>query len=111
MIGKTTVGQMAALIKLSHLFIGNDSGPLHMALSLDIPSIALFGPTSPEQVIAHTENFIAISKEINCSPCYLHQPGFKPQCDNRRCLEDIQAEEVIKSIETMLDKIKETAVL
>ena len=111
MIGETTVGQMAAIIKLSHLFIGNDSGPLHIALALGVPSVAIFGPTSPEQVIAHTDNFIAVNKKVNCSPCYLHQPGFKPHCHNRRCLEEITADEVIKPTEKLLDKIKETVLL
>ena len=106
MIGKTPITQMAAFIKLSHLFIGNDSGPLHVALSLGVPSIAIFGPTSPKQVISSTEKCIIISKEISCSPCYLHQPGFKPYCDDIKCLTEITVEEVIKYVRKMLSKIK-----
>lgn len=109
MIGKTTIGQMAAFIKLSDLFIGNDSGPLHAALSLNVLSIAIFGPTSPKQVISSTERCIAVHKKINCAPCYLHQPGFRPYCDDIKCLKEIQVEEVIESFREMLSRLERTA--
>lgn len=46
----TTVGQMMALIARCRLFIGNDSGPLHVAVGLGRPVVALFGPTDPALV-------------------------------------------------------------
>ena len=105
MIGKTTLGQMMAIIKHSHLFIGNDSGPLHIARAFKIPSIGIFGPTSPKQVISDWENFIPVQKKLPCVPCYLHQPFFKPKCKEPLCLTSLSVDEVWTAVETMLKKV------
>lgn len=61
--GKTTILQMAALIKLSKIFIGIDSGPTHLASSLSVPAIALFGPTDPSCVGPQADNSLVIKKD------------------------------------------------
>ncbi|RLA87678.1 MAG: hypothetical protein DRG20_07235 [Deltaproteobacteria bacterium] len=104
-VGKTTLGQMMAIIKHSHLFIGNDSGPLHIARAFKIPSIGIFGPTSPKQVISDWENFIPVQKKLPCVPCYLHQPFFKPKCKKPLCLTSLSVDEVWTAVETMLKKV------
>ena len=75
-VGKTTVAQMAGLIKLSHLFIGNDSAPLHIASALKIPTVAIFGSTSPKQMLSDHSRCVVIKKNLPGLPCYLHQPDF-----------------------------------
>jgi len=104
-IGQTTLSQMSAIIKYSHLFIGNDSGPLHIARAFKIPSIGIFGPTSPKQVISDWENFIPVQKKLPCVPCYLHQPFFKPKCKEPLCLTSLSVDEVWTAVETMLKKV------
>ena len=47
--GKLTFAQLGALIQRCHLFIGNDSAPMHLAAAVGTPVIALFGPTAPER--------------------------------------------------------------
>lgn len=47
--GKLTFAQLGALIQRCHLFIGNDSAPMHLAAAVGTPVIALFGPTSPQR--------------------------------------------------------------
>ncbi len=47
--GKTSFGEMAAQLEACTLFIGNDSGPMHLAAAVNIPVIAIFGPTSPQE--------------------------------------------------------------
>lgn len=42
-----TLGQLIALIRRARLFIGGDTGPLHMAAALDIPVVGIYGPTEP----------------------------------------------------------------
>ncbi|TVM04338.1 MAG: hypothetical protein CV087_00125 [Candidatus Brocadia sp. WS118] len=95
MIGKTTIVQMAAFIQQSHLFIGNDSGPLHIALFLNVPSIAIFGSTSPKQILHSEKNCTIVRKNLTCSPCYLHQPSFQYLCNDIRCLKEITVDEVL----------------
>ncbi|MBU1487608.1 glycosyltransferase family 9 protein [bacterium] len=61
--GKTTILQLGALIKLSKIFIGIDSGPTHLASSLKVPVVALFGPTDPSCVGPEADNSLVIKKE------------------------------------------------
>jgi heptosyltransferase-1 len=44
---RCTIGQLIALMRHARIFIGGDTGPLHLAAALGIPSVALFGPTDP----------------------------------------------------------------
>jgi lipopolysaccharide heptosyltransferase II len=101
-MGKTTLAQMAALIKASNLFLGNDSGPLHIALALKIPAVAIFGSTSPEQVIGPQERCVVIRKNLACSPCYVHQYDYRPDCKDFRCLNDITVDEVFTAVKNVL---------
>src|SRR5664279_6528735 len=44
---KCSVGELIALTRRAHLFIGGDTGPMHLAAALKIPVVAIFGPTNP----------------------------------------------------------------
>jgi len=102
-ISKTTLGQSAALISLSRIFIGNDSGLLHIALALNKPCVAIFGSTPPEQVIPSVDFCIPLRADIECSPCFIHQPVPDFVCRNNiKCLESISVEDVIKSVQSLL---------
>ena len=48
-ISAGTVAELMALMRRTDLFIGGDSGPMHLAAALAVPTVALFGPTSPER--------------------------------------------------------------
>ncbi len=47
--GKLNLGMLAALFERANLFITNDSGPLHIAASLGVPTLSFFGPEIPER--------------------------------------------------------------
>ncbi len=103
MIGKTTIPQMAALLQLSHLFIGNDSGPLHIALTLKIPSVAIFGFTSPEQILSTGERCIVIKKNLSSSTSYyLHQYDFAFDSAHMNYVNLITVDEVMAGVRKML---------
>jgi ADP-heptose:LPS heptosyltransferase len=101
-IGLTSISRTAALIKLSDIFIGNDSGPLHIAASLKKKSVGIFGPTLPEQVLATFGGFIAVKKNLPCSSCYLHQHTFIPDCIEKQCMALITPEEVMAGVRRLL---------
>jgi heptosyltransferase-1 len=44
---RCTIGQLIALMRRARIFLGGDTGPLHLAAALEIPVVALFGPTDP----------------------------------------------------------------
>jgi ADP-heptose:LPS heptosyltransferase len=61
--------EMVTVISKAKLFVGNDSGPLHLASALGIPSIGLFGPATPELTAPRkTQNFY-FHKKLECCPC------------------------------------------
>jgi len=95
--GKTTVNQLACLIKRCDVYICSDSAPLHIASAVGRPSIALFGPTDPLRHLAPAKGCIVIQKKgLPCSPCY------KSRCKTKKCMFSITPEEVLEAVEGLL---------
>jgi len=94
--GKTTINQLACLIKKCNVYVSADSAPLHVALSMGVPLIALFGPTDPRRHFLPEKNCILIKKEVECSPCY------KSKCKNKKCMDSITADEVVEAVGKLL---------
>ena len=46
---RCSVGELIALTRRASLFVGGDTGPMHLAAALEVPVVALFGPTRPER--------------------------------------------------------------
>jgi lipopolysaccharide heptosyltransferase II len=85
-------GEMASLFRQCSLFIGNDSGPLHIASAVGISTISLYGPTSPQQWASPDPQNTVLFKNAECSPCYNN--GQFPDCDHITCLKSIEVDEV-----------------
>ncbi|MCC7202170.1 MAG: glycosyltransferase family 9 protein [Nitrospirae bacterium] len=103
--GKTSLSEVALIIKHSRLFIGNDSSLLHLAVALNTPAIGIFGPTFPGQVLPDNPNFVAVCSDLSCRPCYTHQPLFNNQCTNRECLERLSVNNVMDAVRPMFDNM------
>lgn len=102
-INKTTLGQSAALISMSRIFISNDSGLLHIALALKKPCIGIFGSTSPRQVIPAVEYCVPVRAGVECSPCFIHQPAADFKCDREvQCLRSISVDDVMTAVKQLL---------
>lgn len=94
--GKTSVNELAVLIKKCNVFISADSSPLHIASAVGTPFIALFGPTDARRHLPPGKNYILIQKDLDCQPCY------KNKCRTRRCMKQITPEEVLAAIDKLL---------
>ncbi len=94
--GKTSINELAVLIKKCDVFISADSSPLHVASALGTPFVALFGPTDGRRHLPPGKNYILLHKNLNCSPCY------KTKCRTKRCMAAITPEEVLGAIEKLL---------
>ena len=94
--GKTSVNQLAALIKRCAVYISADSSPLHIASAVDTPVIALFGPTDPLRHMPAVKKGKLIFKELICRACY------KTKCRHNKCMRAITPEEVVRAIEELL---------
>ncbi len=85
---KTTMRQLAALLKKCNLFIGGDSAPLHLAAALELPTVALYGPSDPKRNGPYSKKHIIVHHQIACSGCY------KRKCAKAECMDAITVEEV-----------------
>ncbi len=101
-VGKLRLAQTAALLNRCQLFIGNDSGPLHLAVAVGVPTIGLYGPTDPAQFYPyHPPEHTFIYKNYPCSPCYKFGGGiwqFVPKCSRSYCMEAISVAEVLDNV-------------
>jgi len=91
--GKTTWGQTAALLDRCYGFLGADSGTAHLAAAMGIPSVVIFGPSSPETLFA--PGLISpVRGNIDCSPCYSN--SLFPGCKHERaiCMEAVETDDV-----------------
>ena len=96
--GLTTLKQAAAALKKAGLFITNDSGPMHLAIAMGTPTVALFGPESPVRYGPLSANHRAIYKGYNCSPCINFAQAKKINCKfEAKCIKDITVEEVFQA--------------
>ncbi len=96
-IGKTTLLQMAALMSLSSLFIGNDSGPLHIAQALGVPSVAIFGFTSAAQVVWRKDLCVVVEPS-GVTPRYLHQYDYRTAPEDEALLDLVSVAEVLAGV-------------
>jgi lipopolysaccharide heptosyltransferase II len=93
---KTTINQLASLIARCNLYISADSSPLHIAVAVKTPVIALFGPTDPRRHMPAAHKASVIRKEVACGPCY------KPQCKHKKCMNLITVNEVLEGIDKLI---------
>lgn len=99
--GKTTVMELAALIKRLNVYVTPDSAPMHVACAVGTPCIALFGPTDPTRHVAPSDRCTVIYKgdQLTCSPCY------KPECARRLvCMYGITVDDVLGAVKGFLKK-------
>ncbi|MCG2714337.1 MAG: lipopolysaccharide heptosyltransferase II [Candidatus Omnitrophica bacterium] len=96
--GKTTIGQLAALLTSAQLLITNDSAVMHLASYLNIPVAAIFGPTDEVKYAPWSEKSVVIKKNIFCRPCEKAQCRF----GTLACLTSINPEEVFSQVNLLL---------
>lgn len=92
--GQTTVLELAALLKRAALYIGNDSGPMHIAAASGTPVIALHGPTDPTVWGPWGKGHTVISSHVSCSPCKVTDC----KVEKGKCMEQISVEEVWQAV-------------
>lgn len=72
--GKFSLLQSAELIKRSHVLVSNDSAPMHLAVAVGTPVVAIFGATVPEYGFAPrgAHDIVIETKGLKCRPCSIH---------------------------------------
>lgn len=97
LVGRTTVSELAAVIRCATLVVANDSGPMHLADAFDRPMVILFSGTEYEsQWRPRRAPARLLRRPTDCSPCYSFQCPY-----NMECL-DIPPQEVVAEALTLL---------
>lgn len=100
MAGKTDIRQLASLISECDAFITNDSGPMHMASALLVPTVAIFGSTDSAATGPFGDGHKIITKGLPCSPC------LERECPegHLKCMTGITGEDVFSALMEILPK-------
>ncbi|MFH0826220.1 MAG: glycosyltransferase family 9 protein, partial [Pseudomonadota bacterium] len=87
--GRLGLGESTALLEAAHVYVGVDSGPMHIAAFTGTRVIALFGPTDPAKVGPYGCGQVVVRREaLTCLGCR------KRSCADRVCLEGLAADQV-----------------
>ena len=102
LVGRTGLGELGAILERCDLFLGNDTGAMHLAVAVGTPVVAIFGPTSPANYGPYGSGAgVALWRPVECSPC-LRRGRANAQCPRPRCIEAITVEEVWQALKASL---------
>ena len=93
--GKTTLTQLASILHICNVFIGNDSGPMHLAAAVGTRTIGLYGPGDPTRFGPVGTKCQAIQSQTDCPPCR----GTTCRFGKDGCMSKIQVADVIQTLE------------
>jgi lipopolysaccharide heptosyltransferase II len=102
--GLTSLTETVAVIQKSSLLLSGDSGVLHLAVGLGVPTVSLFGPGRAKKWAPKGNHHIVINKGLSCSPCTTF--GTTPSCPiDARCMRDISVDEVANAVTMLLTSV------
>ncbi|MGQ9608579.1 MAG: lipopolysaccharide heptosyltransferase II [bacterium] len=99
---KVTLRQLAAMIEKCNLMLSNDTGPMHISVAVNTPTIALFGPGNYKKFQPIGEKHSMIRKNVPCSPC----KQFTNRCKDNICMKLITVDDVWEVVDQRLGYIK-----
>lgn len=89
--GKTAIAELPGVLSQCHLFIGNDSGVMHVAAAVGLPVVGVFGPTDPLGTAPLTSRRAIVQEKPYCSPCFLRRCPTDHRCMTRITPEMVEA--------------------
>ncbi len=93
LVGEINLIELREFVAGATLFVGPDSGPMHIAAATSTPIVALFGPTVPANFAPWQARGTLVEKALDCRPCRQH----RCLTDDFRCLRTIAPEEVLSA--------------
>lgn len=111
--GRTTIAQLAQIMKRASVVVSGDSFPGHLAAALGAPVVSIFGPSNHrawapfgavDRQTHHGETALIARNPVPCSPCLYtgYRLGRRFGCPSRTCLNTLRAEDVMHSVHTAL---------
>jgi ADP-heptose:LPS heptosyltransferase len=100
LVGDLDLGALAALASMAAAYVGNDSGPTHLAEAAGAHVIMLFGPSDPIAYGPRSATSVALTAGLWCSPCF--EEGRFPPCLNVLCMPGIGVDRVWRELAPLL---------
>ncbi len=98
--GQTSLREAISLVSMCDIFVTNDSGLMHVASALNVPTVAIFGPTDQEATGPCGQKTRIVNHRVHCSPC------LKPECPtDHQCMNGIGVEEVWKVMQELKNDV------
>lgn len=97
---KLSLGELMALFEMSSLFLGNDSGPMHLAAAMGTPVVALFGPVDEKRWRPLSPNATVLRGQEPCEDCRAR----RQHCHDAPCITQLSPDKVKQAIEQLLQK-------
>ncbi len=101
--GQLTWGQTGALLARGDLFIGHDTGAMHLAVAAGAPVVAIFGPSTPEMYGPYSPHSVTLWPQVDCNPCFL-RGRWNEACRHFKCIEAVTVEEVWQAAQSLVEK-------
>lgn len=99
LIGQTTLDQLIAELRECSLLLTNDTGTMHLATTLGVPVVAVFGSTEPRLTGPLGGTCRILRHQVECSPCFLRECPI-----DFRCMNAVTVEEVVESVSSLLER-------
>lgn len=96
-IGQTTLEQLIDELRGCRLLLTNDTGTMHLASLLGVPTVAIFGSTEPRLTGPLGNRHIILRHHVECSPCFLRECPI-----DFRCMKAVSVEEVVAAVNSLL---------
>ncbi len=96
--GGTSLGEFIELAAACELFLTNDSGPMHMASALGVPTVAIFGATDAEATGPTGDLSRVVREQVECSPCLLRECPI-----DHRCMTRVSADRVAETALSLIE--------
>lgn len=90
------IRELIALLSKCDLIVCNNSGPLHIAAALKVPTVSMIGPTVIPLWLPYGENNVVLNKRLFCSPCN------RAVCKDHECMESITVNEVFEAVQKQI---------
>lgn len=94
LVGKTSLTELIACLQQCRMLVTNDTGTMHLAAAMGVPTVSIFGSTEPVLTSPLGSQHTIIRHHVPCSPC------FKRECPfgHYDCMTGVSGEQVAKAV-------------
>jgi lipopolysaccharide heptosyltransferase II len=99
LIGKTTLAELITELSRCRVLLTNDTGTMHLAAFLGVPTVSIFGSTEPVLTGPMGPGHRVLRHHVECSPCFLRECPL-----DFRCMKAVETDEVVEAVLRALDE-------